>query len=950
MKILVLVFAVVVLTPALLQSNDAPLEQRQKPDQWVERTLKRMTLEEKVAQMIFARAEGGYLSRDDERWVYLERLVKERKIGGFVFFAGDVYEYAVQANKLQSISKVPLLIAADFEFGAAMRVRRATLFPRAMLVGATRNPDYAYLIGKITAREAKALGVRQVYAPVVDVNNNPMNPVINTRSFGEDPALVAEMSAAFIRGMQEERVIATAKHFPGHGDTDIDSHLDLPVLPYTSERLDSLELIGFRRAIDAGVRSIMVAHLDVPLIDSLRGIPATLSYPISTTLLQNRMGFSGLIVTDAMDMRGVTKAFSTAEAAVRAVKAGTDLVLLPPDVDVAIDALAKAVRRNEIPLQRIEQSVRKILAAKKFAELDKRKLISIDQVAKIVGAREHKLIAKQIAREGVTIVKNDSNLIPLQKNNLKKIVSIAMGDLEDPSTGNSFRLLVRQRGVTPQEFRLDQRSNKIEYDTALARAALADVVVLHLYVRTRSAQMTGFLQQQQIDFLNAIGKLGKPSVMLSFGNPYLLNALPSVHAYVVGFSEADVVVESAVEILFGEVPSKGKLPISMPGVFTAGQGVELPKVALRFDGAEFAGFDPKKLKEVDDVILKAIADSAFPSAVVLAARDGVVGYHKAFGTYEYDPYSRQVETNTIYDLASVTKVIATTSTVMRLIDEGRMKLDDRVSKYIPQFAQNGKDSITIYHVLVHNSGLPAWRKFYEFCSTPQCVYDSVYASPLVYRTGDTAIYSDLGLITMGKVIEVVAGVPLNRYADSVFFKPLGMNSTMFNPPSWLHPRIAPTEVDNHWKKTGRPVRGRVHDENAAVLGGVSGHAGLFSTASDLAVIMQMLMNGGTYGGVQYIKEETVKRFTTRQSEKSSRAIGWDTKISDKSFSGTLTSLRTYLHTGFTGTSVVADPEKNVFVIFLTNRVYPTRENTKISEVRPKLHDAVMKALAIRKRE
>lgn len=931
---------------AAAADEDPELTQK-KPDPWIERILRQMNLEEKVAQMIIARAEGGYLSKDDERWLYLERLVKERNIGGFVFFAGDVYEYAVQANKLQSLSKVPLLIAADFEFGAAMRVRRATLFPRAMLVGATRNPRYAYEIGRVTAREAKALGVHQVYAPVVDVNNNPRNPVINTRAFGDNPQLVSEMSIAFIRGLQEEGVIATAKHFPGHGDTEIDSHLDLPVLPFTRERLDSLELVGFRRAIEAGVKSIMIAHVDVPRVDSLRGIPATLSFPITTALLQDQLGFGGLVVTDAMEMRGVTKAFSTAEATVRAVAAGADLILIPPDVDAAIDAVVKAVERKEISVERITRSVRKILAAKKFVGLDRKKVIDINAISEIVGSRQHRLLAKQIARDGITIVRNDSALLPLEKNSLKKIVSIAVGDTEDPGTGSYFRFLVRQRGVRVEDYRVDQRSNKVEYDSVLARAATADILLLHLYLRTRSGQMTGFLLPPQVEFLTNLGSLRKPTVVVSLGNPYILDALPSAQAYVVGFSDADVVVEAAVEVLFGESSSKGKMPISLPGYFAYGDGLELPKVALRFDEPEFAGFNPARLKTVDTIMKEAIADSAFPSAVLLAAHNGVVGYHRAFGTYDYDPYARRVDVNTIYDLASVTKVVATTTALMRLTEEGKLNLTDRVARYIPQFAQNGKDSVTIYNLMVHNSGLPAWRKFYEFCSTPQCVLDSVYASPLVYRTGDTTIYSDLGLITVGKIIETVAGTTLNRYVDSVFFRPLGMTSTMFNPPAWLQPRIAPTEVDTHWQKTNRAVRGRVHDENAAVLGGVSGHAGLFSTASDIAVMLQMLLQGGTYSGRRYLKEETIRTFTTRQQ--GSRAIGWDTKVSERSFSGRHTSTKTFLHTGFTGTSVMVDPEKNLIIVFLTNRVHPTRANTKIVEVRPRVHDALIEALETEKR-
>ncbi len=917
---------------------------------WVESTFRRLSLEEKVAQMIFERADGVYFSADDERWLHLERLVRQRKIGGVAFFQGDVYEYVMNINALQAMADVPLLIAADFEFGAAMRVRRATLFPRAMLVGATRNPHYAYEMGKAIAREARALGVHQVYAPVVDVNNNPMNPVINTRAFGEDPRLVAEMSAAFIHGLQEHGALATAKHFPGHGDTDIDSHLDMPTLPFPRERLDTLELLGFKHVIQQGVASMMIAHLAVPSLDTARGLPATLSPRITTDLLQGELGYRGLIVTDAMEMRGVTKAFSTAEAAVRAVKAGSDLVLLPPNVDVAIDAVVGAVRRGEISTERIDNSVRKILAVKHSLGLSRSRRVDPHAVPSVVGTREHRRLAKTIAREGITVVKNNA-ILPLQKNNERRIVGITFGDIEDPTAGTTFRALVRERVQRFEDLRVDQRSNAIEYDSVLARARTADVLLIHMYVRTRSGQMTGFLMPQQAAFLDNLRALNKPMVVVSFGNPYIISALPTVDAYVAGYSEAEVVVGAVVEALFGEIATRGKLPITIPGAFEYGTGVDLPRVSLRFDEPIAAGFHPEKLRDVDEVIVQAIKDSAFPGAVVLAARDGIVGYQKAFGTYEYDPYSRQVDVNTIFDLASVTKVIATTGAAMRLADEGKISLDDPVVKYIPQFGQNGKDKITVYNLLVHNSGLPAWRRYYEFCTTPQCVLDSIYASPLAYNAGDSTIYSDLGLITVGKVIERVARTRLDTYVDSVFFKPLGMTNTMYNPPRTLWPRIAPTEVDSFWQRTYTAVRGRVHDENAATLGGVSGHAGLFSTASDLSIFLQMLLNGGTYNGRRYISEETVRRFTRRQSQHSTRAIGWDTKnlpmnvrSSGRSWAGTLMSNQTFLHTGFTGTSVAVDPERKLIVVLLTSRVYPTRNNVKIFEVRPKVHDAVVRAL------
>jgi CubicO group peptidase (beta-lactamase class C family) len=398
------------------------------------------------------------------------------------------------------------------------------------------------------------------------------------------------------------------------------------------------------------------------------------------------------------------------------------------------------------------------------------------------------------------------------------------------------------------------------------------------------------------------------------------------------------------------------LALTIPQIFNSGYGIRyatrgnwqidpgLFAQMLHEGSAQQAGFDPNRLANIDNIITQAIADSAFPGAVLLVARNGIVAHHKAYGRYEYSKDSKRVDVNTLYDLASLTKVIATTSAIMRLFDEHKLSLDDRVAKYIPQFGQRGKDKITIYNLMVHNSGLPAWRKFYEFCSDPQCVLDSVYATPLVYATGESSVYSDLGLITLGKVIEKVSRTSLDTYVDSVFFKPLGMKNTMFNPPQALMERIAPTEVDTYWKKTGVAVRGRVHDENAAVLGGVSGHAGLFSTASDLALIMQMLLNGGSYNGLRYLNESTILAFTRRQSDKSSRAIGWDTKDSAHSWAGTMMSPNTFLHTGFTGTSVAADPERKLIIILLTNRIYPSRSHQGISGVRPSVHDAIAKAL------
>ena len=917
----------------------------QTDDSWIESTLARLTLEQKVAQLISVWARGKYYPQDSENWRDLERLIVEKKLGGLVFSIGDVYEYAVQINKLQKLADVPLLIAADFEYGAGMRVRNSTTFPRAMAIAATREPRYAYEVGRITALEGRALGVHQNFAPTIDVNNNPKNPVINTRSFGDEVNLVSEMGAAYVKGAQDGGMIATIKHFPGHGDTDVDTHLGLMSLSYSKERYEAVEFPPFRAAIQAGAMSVMVGHIAVPAYDTAAAIPATVSSAITTGLLKHELKFDGLIVTDAMTMRGVSARYAPGESAVLAVKAGTDVVLMPIDPDLAIDAIVAAVRRGEITVERIDSSVRKVLKMKQWVGLDRSRYVNVDQVATVVNSTEHELLALEIARRAVTVLGNKNTILPLLRIDPKKILDLVVSDTEDPAEGRSFHTLLHERHANLEFIKVDPRSNSGEYETALENARAADIILCQLHFYTRSGELTGFVSKKQKDFLVKLLPLGKPVVAVAFGNPYVAMEFPETDAYVCAYSNGAVMQEAVVEVLFGEESAQGRLPVTIPGVYRFGDGVSYPKQALRRGIPEEVGFDRTRLREVDQVIESAIKDTASPGAALVVVKDGVIAYTKAYGSYDYGVYSKRVDLQTMFDLASVTKVISTTSAVMRLVDEGKIKLDDPVMKYLPRFGQNGKEKITVYNLMVHNSGLPAWRKFYEFCSTPQCVVDSVFASPLVYKTGDSTLYSDLGLITTGKIIEKVSGTTLDGFADSVFFKPLGMNSTMYNPPQRLWNRIMPTEVDTFWRKTGQAVVGTVHDENAMVLGGVSGHAGLFSTAPDLAVFMQMLLNGGMYGGKHYLKEETIRQFTTRQSAQSTRGIGWDTKDPARSWAGKLLSDKTFLHTGFTGTSVVADPERKLIVIFLTNRVHPTRYSTKIAAIRPNVHDAVVRAIS-----
>jgi beta-glucosidase-like glycosyl hydrolase/CubicO group peptidase (beta-lactamase class C family) len=908
--------------------------------QWVNYWMKKLTLEQKVAQMIMPDARGVFLARNSKEFKKLVHYVKDRKVGGLIFFRGDVFETADMINYFQKISDVPLLISADFEWGTAMRLDNTTHFPPAMGIAATGNPDYAYEVGRIIAIEGRAIGIHQNYAPTVDVNNNYRNPIINIRSFGETPEIVSKFSIPFIKGLQENGMIATAKHFPGHGDTDIDSHLDLPVINHSKARIDSIELPPFKDAINFGVKSIMVAHISFPQLDTAKNLPATLSYNIITGLLKKELGFKGLIVTDAMTMRGVTKLYSNALASVLAVKAGNDIILMPPNVDEAIDAIVKAVKRGEISEERINESVKKILEFKYELGLHKNRFVDVDKIRDVVATEENLRKAKEISRASITVVKNE-NILPLIQFGDKKILHITIVDSNDPNSGSYFISQLSQRYDNISFERVDLRSTNGELNSILSKINNFDIVIVSAYVRVRAYQSSLSLVEKHAKFLRQVINSGKPVILISFGNPYIVMDYPDVKAYICSYSDAQPVVEATAEVLFGEISPQGKLPINIPGFAKIGTGLTYPQTTLRYGYPDEAGFDPNKLSKLDTLLEKAIQDSATPGAVLLVARNGVIAYHKAFGTYTYDPYSRQVEPNSVYDMASITKVAATTISIMKLYDEGKINLDDPVAKYIPKFAQNGKDKVTIKNLLLHNSGLPSWKPFYQLCKSPSEILDSIYAQPLVYKTGDSTVYSDLGFITLGKIVEVVTGKPLDQYVKETFYIPLGMKYTTFLPPKdWLG-IIAPTEFDS---ASGSFIYGVVHDENARALGGVSGHAGLFSNARDLAVLMQMILNGGEYGGIRFFKKETVDLFTKRWQN--NRGLGWDNALSPygKSALDGAFGENAFGHTGFTGTSVYVYPEKKLIAVLLTNRVHPTRANTKHIPLRKAVHKAIVEAL------
>jgi len=544
---------------------------------WVDSLLSSMTLEEKVGQLLLAYSYSYYKSKDDREFVKLSKLIEENKIGGIMFSRGNVYEVAMLANQFQSKSKLPLLISADMEYGVAMRISRTTEFPSNMGISATRSTEYAYKMGQVIAKEARALGIHQNYAPSVDLNNNPENPIINTRAFSEKIDLTNSMSKAFVQGLQNSGLIATAKHFPGHGDTDIDSHKDLPVLPFKKSRLDALELQPFKAVVSDGIMSVMVGHLALPKIVEDESVPATLSKEITSEILRHEMGFNGLVVTDAMTMSGVRKGFSTGEAAVMAINAGNDLLLMSPDMDVAHQELVEAVKSNKITRTRLDDSVRRILIAKEWLNLNKNRYVDLSKISQNVGIQEHKELAQEIADHAVTLLRNDNTILPFtfKTSWQKKIVHVTLQNVESRRIGNTFKRELRQRFVT-DHYRIDPLSNRLNYNDVYLASKKAAAIVVACFVDVRLWADNFGLDKNQTRFLKKLAFIAKerkvPLVLISFGSPYIIMGHKDIPAYVCAYSGVDVTQKSVAKLLNGEISPQGYLPITIPGAFKYNEG------------------------------------------------------------------------------------------------------------------------------------------------------------------------------------------------------------------------------------------------------------------------------------------------------------------------------------------------------------------------------------------
>ncbi len=912
---------------------------------WADSSLASMTLEEKAGQMIMVAlpAPADITSRSAREDV--QTLLQDNQPGGVVLFAGNPLTHSVWVEWAQQQSGIPLLVGLDAEWGAGYRLEDFTRFPDAMAIAATGSEENAFYSGIETAREAASVGINVLFAPTVDVNTNPSNPVIGTRSFSDSPDSVSLYAGAFARGVRSQGLIPVAKHFPGHGSTSRDSHVDLPVAERDDDAFMSIDMHPFTSLISDSLEAIMTAHIVARGHSFEDSVASTFSRRLLTHLLRDSLGFEGLIFSDALNMAGATSLGSGEEIAVRAVEAGVDVLLMPESAQAARFAIINAVRTGRLSASRIDSSVARILRAKEARQLDQRyRHTNVAEILSVVGSDDAQNRAVWMAREAVTVLKDDA-LLPLSGERASTLL-ISVDFRSYSSSGgdpaNSFRLKMEERnGGRLTHIAVNPRSWISSMPSIQSALSTHHKVVFADY--TGIVPVFGWDRRRM---LTDITSLTDRLVYISFGSPYALTDVPDSAASILqSYDASPAMAEASADVLYGMSSSSGRLPVFVSERFPRGSGMLLQQQVSSAGSPASADMDVRSLKEIDSLIRAAIADSAFPTASFAVGRDNVIARQGAFGYHTFER-NRGLQEDDLFDLASLTKVIATTTAIMQLYEAGIIDLDRPVADYLPAFGQNGKGSVTIRDLLTHTGGLIPFRPFHmQGVRTSAEVKRRILADTLAYEPGTQSRYSDFGPITLAWMIEELSGMPFDDYVRENIFDPLSMYDT-----GYLKVRrgrvenAVPTEIDDYFRN--RALQGEVHDETAYLLGGTAGHAGLFSNAEDLARFAGMLIAQGRVGDRIFLRPETLRRFTTRVANhhNHTRALGWDTKsMNGYSSAGQYFGPRSFGHTGFTGTSFWVDPDSRLFVILLTNRVYPTRNNRKHIPVRPAIANQTFEA-------
>jgi beta-N-acetylhexosaminidase len=935
---------------------------------WVDSEFYSMTPDQRIGQLFMVAAFSN--SKYPER-VKLAALIAKYNIGGLIFFQGGPVRQAKLTNYYQTIAKIPLLIGQDAEWGLSMRLDSTIEFPHQIALGSIQNDTLIYEMGKEIARECKRIGVNIDFAPDVDINSNPDNPVINDRSFGEDRNNVMTKGLAYMLGLQDNGVMACAKHFPGHGSTDKDSHLTLPTVSASHKELDSIELYPFIRLIAAGVKGVMVAHLSVKALDST-GIPTTLSKLVVTGLLKDNFGFKGLTFTDALNMKGVSDSYPPGTVDAKALLAGNDMLLFPQDVPTAILKIKEAIADSEITQADIDLRVRKILEAKYWCGLNHFKRIETKNIYSDLNTADAELLKRKLIENSLTIVNNANNQLPLSQLDTLKIASLMIGADKE----SSFERMLSNYD-TIAHYQITKNIDSSTAQHMLDTLSHYNLVIVGLEGMVRQPAKQFGITGSTISFLNRLNK--RTNVCLTvFGNPYALKNFETIPLLIQAYSSDSDNQQLAAQLIFGGIPAKGKLSVSASASIHEGRGIFTQKIRLKYTMPEEVGIDGEKLsKKIDSIVNYSIKEYALPGCQVMVAKDGKVILQKSYGYFTYDK-TRPVKNSDIYDLASVTKIAATTLGIMKLYESNQINLTQKISFYLPDLNNTNKADIKVAEVMTHTAGLKPYEEFFKFTldaagnpdpkyysktedaqhqlhvadslwlinSYPDSIWQYIINSTLHDR--GEYVYSDFSFIIMKRIFETLTHQTLDLYTENVFYKPMGLQTMWFKPLQHeSKDNIVPTADDKLFRK--QLLDGYVHDPTAAMFGGVCGHAGLFSDANDLTALMQMLLNGGSYGGRQYFKPATVKLFTQKYYDYCRRGLGFDKPetipgkaspcISD-------VSAETYGHQGFTGTVVWVDPEYNLIFTFLSNRVYPDEENRKILTlgIREKIHQAIYDAI------
>ena len=942
-------------------------------NQWVDSVFSSMDNDQKIGQFFMVAINPTHGEAHFKR---IETLIQTNYIGGLIFFQGDPFSYASLNNRFQSGTKIPLLIGIDGEWGLAMRVHSTVAFPKQITLGAIQDNSLIYKMGGEIARQCKRLGIHLNFAPVVDINSNPNNPVIGYRSFGELRENVALKSSAYMKGMQNNQLLACAKHFPGHGDTKGDSHFTLPQLSSNAERLKNVELYPFQQLINDSIKTMIVGHLQVPFYDWR---PATLSQGIITNLLKTEMGFKGLVITDALNMRGVRygQAISSGEVDLQAFIAGNDILLYSENIPEGIRKIKDAISSGLIQQTDIDNRVRKILHAKYWVGLNQFKYIDSNNLYQDLNTSAATQIKQELFNNAITVVKDAKSILPLTPNE-GKFVSIGL----DISLSNRFQQELSR--ITPfLHFASASKTDEGFFNTVLQNIDSTTTVVLSVHDINKKTANKFEIDYNVQNFVKRLEQKAQKVVVCVFGNPYSLKYFPETSSLICGYEDDPTAYVAMARVIFGEIPATGKLPVSVENLFKAGEGINVSGVG-QFGKAspESVGMKEYELSAIEPLIQSSIAQRVFPGCQILVARKGKIVYEKDYGKMSYEPNSEPVSPKTVYDLASVTKVSATLQALMALYDQKKFSLDEKASHYLPELKGTNKENIIIRDILWHQAGLVAYIPFWEKTRVPlgwkteyysskqsaeyplevadgmfakTAIRDSVWKwvikSPLINKKERDGtypfVYSDLGLMILHHLVERLANQPLDVFTARYFYEPLSMTTTGFNPLKRINKnQIAPTENDNLFRE--RLLQGTVQDQTAAMLGGVSGHAGLFSNASDLAKLLQMNLNKGSFGNKQFISEQTINLFTNSKATRSYRVLGWDKLPSDgdSNFISAKVSPSSYGHSGYTGTLVWIDPEKELVFVFLSNRVNPSAGNNKINtlKIRRKVMDIVYKSM------